>query len=194
MFRLPPLLLCAALAAATPVTAETEDGLYGAAVPHDAVFVRRIGADDAPLSLFGRDFAPSELPEATYVAIPARGLDGVMPGAHYTVVGAPGSEVVVAEPRRDDPTKVYLFLLNLAAAEARLVVADEGPTVIEPTAPGEMAARGVNPLAVNLVVEAGDRAQAFDVVLRRGVNLTFLVTDDDIALLENRFGPVLEAR
>ena len=108
MLRISGLLIGTALAVSTPTFAETEDGLYGAAVPNDAVFLRRLGSAEIPTSLFGRSFSSAELPEATYVAISAAALTGAEPGGHYTVIDA----AILQEPARTDRSKVYLFLLN----------------------------------------------------------------------------------
>lgn len=193
MARIPGFLIGAALALTSPAFAETEDGLYGAAVPSDAVFLRRIGAMDALGDLFGRSFTGDELPDAVYVAISATALEGAEPGAHYTVTGGDTDPLIIREPARADPSKVYLFLLNTDPGAARLVVAGGGPTVIEATPQGQMAERAVNPLAVTLSVEAGGLSQDFDLVLRRGVNLTFIVADGAVRMIENRFGPVITA-
>lgn len=192
MKRLSPLLLSLGLALSGSVSvAEIEDGLYGAAVPADAIFVRQLGGLDAPVTVFGTSLGEAELPEAVYVAIPASALDGVTPGGHYTVItGADGAQII-EEPGRDDPAKVNLFVLNTGAAPAGLAVADGGPTVIAPTPAGAMATRAVNPLSVTLAVETGEMSESFDVVLRRGVDLTFWVSGDGVTLIEHQFGPVL---
>ena len=194
MTRISGYLLCAALGLGVgSAPAETEDGLYGAAVPQDAVFLRRIGSDGAETVIFGRSFTADELPENTYVAISAVLLDGAVAGGHYTILPADTAPAVLQEPQRPDQSKVYLFLLNGDDAPARLSVADGGPVVIEDTAPGQITERAVNPLAVTLTVEGDGFSQDFDVVLRRGVNLTFVVADGAASLIENRFGPVIEA-
>ncbi len=194
MTRISHLLCGAALGLmALPAAAELEDGLYGAAVPSDAVFVRQIGGLDAAPTLFGRTFTVDELPEATYVAISASALDGAEPGAHYTVLAEAGGLTVIEEPARPNPSKVYLFLLNEAGPAAQLNVAGGGATVIDPTRAGAIGSRAVNPLAVTLSVQAGAMVEEFDVILRRGVNITFVVADGRVQLIENQFGPVIEA-
>lgn len=195
MTRTCGLLLCAMLVAfVSPARAEIEDGLYGAAVPNDALFVRRIGIVDASVDLFGRSFSAGELPEETYVAISAAQLDGAQAGGHYTILSDGAAPFILQEPVRTEPSKVHLFLLNAGSASARLVVADGGPVVIDTTTDGQISQRAVNPVSVTLTVEANGLSENFDLVLRRGVNLTFLVADGDVRLIENRYGPVIEAR
>lgn len=192
MTRFTTLMLGAALGALTfTAHADTEDALYGAPVPSDAVFIRLIGEMDAPLFILGRGFTSEELPEAVYTAISASLLDGAQAGTHYTVLTGPVGAQLIEEPGRDDPAKVHLFLLNADAADARMLVADGGPVVIDVTAQGAIASRAVNPLSVTLAVETADNLEAFDVVLRQGVNVTFLVSDGDVTLIEHQFGPVI---
>ena len=192
MTRFTTLMLGATLGALTSTAhADTEDALYGAPVPADAVFIRLIGEMDAPLFILGRGFTAEELPEAVYSAISASLLDGAQAGAHYTVLTGPVGAQLIEEPGRDDPAKVHLFLLNADVADARMQVADGGPVVIEDTAQGAIASRAVNPLSVTLEVETANDTEAFDVVLRQGVNVTFLVADGDVTLIEHAFGPVI---
>ena len=188
-------ILAVLLATVTTSTAvaEQEDGLYGAPVPSDAVFIRRFGGLDGPQTIFERTFPEGALPDGVYVAISASALEGAEPGAHYSVLQTTGEDFeLISEPARNDPTKVHLFLLNGGEAPARLSVASGGPMVIDDTISGEIDSRAVNPVSVSLRVEAGALVQDFEVVLRRGQNITFLVADGEIRLIENTFGPVIE--
>lgn len=182
--------LCLSIFAADAL-AETEDALYGARVPADAVFLRHLGGSNAAVTVFGREFAANDLQGETYTAVSASALYGAEAGRHYTLWQDRDTVEVIVEPTRDDPAKVYLFLLNTDAAPARIVVADGGPVVIDDTAHGVIAARAVNPISVQLAVEHEDTTEAFDLVLRQGTNLTFLVSDGAVEVLEHRFGPVL---
>lgn len=194
MKRISSLVLSMALAASGSIAqAETEDGLYGAVLPDDALFVRRIGEIATPADVFGHVLTVSDLPEATYVALSAGALDGGTPGAHYSLLATESGTVLLREPVRADRSKVTLFLLNTASSQAQIVVADDGPTVIGATPQGQIASRAVNPLAVTLSVITDGASQDFKVVLRQGVNLTFVASDDGARMIENRFGPVVEA-
>jgi hypothetical protein len=186
-------LITGLILAAASASAEVEDGLYGAAVPADAVFIRPLGLGGAPVSAFGRTFQPDELSDGVYTAISAQALEGAVPGAYVSLVHLDGEMHLIEEPARDDRTRVHLFLLNAGADAARLVVADGGPEVIAATPSGQIDSRAVNPLALTLAVETGGQAQTFDVVLRRGVNVTFLVAQDGVQLIPHQFGPVVSA-
>lgn len=192
MTRLTTLLLGVALGAfVSTANADNEDALYGAPVPSDAVFIRPIGEIDAPVSILGRNFTSAELPEAVYAAISASMLEGAEAGAHYTVLAGADQPQLIEEPGRDDPAKMYLFLLNADASDARLRVAAGGPTVIEDTTEGTIASRAVNPLAVALAVETAGASEKFDVILRQGESVTFLVSDGDLTVFEDQFGLVI---
>ncbi len=179
------------LAAATAATT-IEDGLYGAAVPADAVFVRRMDDGDGPLQVLGRQFLAHELPHTVYAAISASDLTGADQGRYYSVIARPdGTAHIVAEPPRADRSRVHLILLNMGTGTARMTVADDGAVVINDTAPMAANARAVNPVAVTLRVETAHGAQTFPVTLRRGQNVTFVVTESGISLVPSAFGPVI---
>ncbi|MGR3762294.1 hypothetical protein ACUXV3_19510 (plasmid) [Roseobacteraceae bacterium NS-SX3] len=185
--------LSAAIAAwALPFAAAAgADGLYDAPAPHDAVYLRRIGAAQGPVKVFGRSIPAGELPEQVYTAASAAGLPGAEPGRHYSLFAGPhGSTAIVREPRRDDPAKVYLFLLNRGSSPARLL-AGGGTQVIGNTGPAAIGARAVNPVSAELHVETATRSEAFTVTLRRDQDLTFLVTEDAISLVPHIYGPVI---
>jgi len=174
-----------------PLTAEEEDALYGAALPADAVFIRHFGEADYPIQTLGHRFAEGDFEAGSYTAISAGALYGAEAGAFYTLISGGGETRLVQEPPRDDRSRVHLFLLNAGEGDARLVVSDGGPEVIAPTPTGQVDSRAVNPLAVSLSVESAGQTHDFDVVLRRGVNVTFLVANGDVQVIEHQFGPVI---
>ena len=63
--------------------------------------------------------------------------------------------------------------------------------MIEETESGHIKTRAVNPVRATLSVVAQSGEQDFDVMLRRGVNLTFYVDKNEARVIENAFGPVL---
>lgn len=193
MTRLSALVLAASLGAiGGPSWAETENALYDAPVPADAVFLRRLGAMDAPFNAFGQTFTADMLPEDTFAAISADSLETAEAGGHYSIVDGPGGRTLVQEPNRENASKVYLYLINSDLGDARLVVADGGPVVIDATQPGQVGARAVNPLALTLAVETESGSEDFAVVLRQGTNLTFHVQAGQVRMIEDQTGPVID--
>lgn len=188
---LTPLVIFAASLSATSLHAESEDALYGAALPADAVFIRQLGAAEFPILALGHRLTEGDFEETAYTAISAKQLQDAKPGSFYTILSDGNETRLIEEPSRDDRSRVHLFLLNADETEARLVVADGGPEVIASVPTGQIETRSVNPLAVALSVETDIGETRFDVVLRRGVNVTFLVQDGEVSLIEHRFGPVI---
>lgn len=180
---------------AVPVHAETEDGLYGAAIPANAVFVRTIGVAAGDHDIFGRVLPASALPEGTFVAFAPEALPEARPGAHYTiVVPAGGAPVMIEEAARRDPAKVYLSLLNVDAGTATLAVAGGGPQVIASTDAGTSGSRGVNPVAVTLEARVDGTSTELDVALRRKEHLTIVArAGGEVVVLKDLYGPVFEA-
>lgn len=169
-----------------------EDALYGAAIPADAIFIRPLSSLP-DTSLFGRDFSAGELEPLVYTAISAASLNGVVPGSYYSVTrDVGGVPEVIREPDRDDLSRVHLILLNAADTDASLLIDHSGDTVIDRVESRAASARAVNPVSVALRVETGDGSKTFDLSLRRGQNVSFVVTDTDITLLPSTFGPVIE--
>ncbi len=185
-FCLPASFAAALLLAATQTATADNDALYGAAIPEDAVFVRWLAPADRP-EAFGLALKAEMTAQTDYIPISAAALTGAEAGRFYSRMGA----VTIAEPDRADATKVHLILLNIDGAPARLVVAGNGAEVVGSTVPGEARARGVNPVEARLsVVTEGGTLATFDLSLRRGQNLSFVVEGDSVRLIENAFGPV----
>lgn len=181
------------LAATLAEGASQDDGLYGAPVPDDAVYLRWLG-EAAPGEIFGYSFSQAHI-GPTYVAVSAQLLLGANSGGYYAVLSQDGaSPVIVVEPPRSDLSKVYLFLINATSTPVRLIVAGQATEVIG-TTPGQTArGRAVNPVAVQLSVVAvggGSVLGQFDLKLRRGQNLTFFVQKHGVDLVEHRFGSVI---
>ena len=186
-------LIALLLVAPASAVADNE-GLYGLAVPDDAVFLRWLVPGSSPVA-FGAAFAPGVASGTDYAPVSAAALEGATPGGFYTIL----PHGVIPEPARPDPGKVYLILLHAeadpAAAPARLVVAGQGPEIVGATAPGTAQARGVNPVEATVAVMAGDAVLGtFELALRRGQNLTFVVEGGRARLIENGFGPVATPR
>ncbi len=188
MFRSLIVLIAGLLFLAAPAPLQADGALYGAAVPEDAVFVRQFGAENS-LRLFGRTFDINDLPTETFAAISASKLNGAVPGTYYSAVN---SASVIAEPAREKDGKVHMVLVNASNAPARLVIEANGAEVITWTDPGQAASRAVNPVSVALLVEAAEASPSFEVKLRRGQNISILVTDNGIRVVPDVFGPVIK--
>lgn len=173
--------------------ASLDDGLYDAPIPDDAVFVRWLGVG-SDQRVFGFRFPDTHI-GSTYVAVSAQLLQGTRSGEYYSVLAQDGpAPIIIHEPQRPDPSKVYLLLVNASERAVKLVVAGKAIDVIGSTARHSSRAKAVNPVIVQLAVITADGSEVigqFYVALRRGQNLTFFVHDDGVILLENRFGPVL---
>lgn len=169
-----------------------DEGLYGAEIPKDAVFIRWLGeADPSEREVFGFDFT-GKVSGTGYVVISATLLDDVASGSYFTVVEDAQSEFkIIAEPQRSSVSKVNLILLNGTHSVARIVVAGGGPEVIGDVASGNADLRAVNPVSINLTVEASDRATSFEVSLKRGQDLTFAVLNDGISLVPTVIGAII---
>ncbi|SMY07650.1 alginate O-acetyltransferase AlgF [Flavimaricola marinus] len=175
-----------------------DSGLYGEAIPADAVFVRWLeGSTPLERSAFGYDFSDENIPANTYAAVSAELLPDVSIGGYYSVVlGASGTPLLVKEPERGDQTKVHMILVNGGATPVTLNIAGGGAEVISLTSQSEASSRAVNPVSASLEVrpEGSDLAIAqFEVALRRGQNMTFAVLDGDVILVPSAFGPVVKA-
>lgn len=192
------LSVVAVLLLASPSFSATDEAaLYDAPLPADAIFLRWLdtGAGSVP--------APDELtlshqPEQgqeAYHPLSASHLQGAKPGRYYTIVrGADGAGRVIAEPERGQKSKVHITLLNASPQPVRLVLAGAGHEVIQQTDAFASGGRLVNPVAAKLAV-LGDDGQPLGEVavrLRRGQNVTVLVTENDVRLIENAIGPLLE--
>ncbi len=174
--------------------AEAEDGLYGSAVPEDAIFVRAVGVDAPNFDVLGRKLTHEELPDGIFVAFAPEILPLGVPNAHYSVfTGSENSPIVIKEADRAKPSKVYLTLINLDADAAALAVAGGGPDVIANVAAGEAASRGVNPVNVTLEARVAETSQEVEITLQRKQHMTFVVrADGSVEVLKDTYGPVFE--
>ena len=180
---------------ATAAFAEKEDGLYGAALPKDAIFVRAIDLAEPSYYLFGRTIPGDKLPDGTFVAFAPELLPEATPGAHYSLVaGENALPFVIEEGPRDNPAKVQLSLLNIDASNATLAVAGGGPEVVADVTEGSVGARWVNPVSVTLEARIDDAETAqIDVTLRRKQHMTILArADGSVELLEDTYGPIFD--
>lgn len=166
-----------------------DNELYDTPPPDDAAFIRWLepGPNQAAFGVL-----PIQHNGHAYHPVSAAQTTGAISGQFYTsATDAHGAQVVIAEPERPDRSKVHLILLNLSASVVRLALADSDVEVISKTSANEASARAVNPVSATLNVEDGNGQilGVFDVNLRRGQNLTFVVRPEGAELLENHFGP-----
>ncbi len=178
--------------AAHSVLAE-DAGLYADAAPDDAAFVRFFGFPaDSTAQFGGRVFETGE--SNAYVAISASQLNGVAPGSYTSVVfDEEGPMATISEPLRTDRSKVHLFVVNASAHVMSLKTSDGGIPVVKNVAPGMSVSRAVNPVKAALALFVQDEdtpIAAFDLVLRRGQNVSFVVTGSDVQLVEHQFEQV----
>lgn len=178
------------LISATPSFA-ADNTLYDAPPPDDAAFLRWIETGDAP-EIFGIEGLGAD--GAAFYPVSAAATDGAEAGRFYTAArDASGAVQVLTEPDRQDRSKVHLTLINMGDAPAQLVVAGQDLMVIGATPVNATASRAVNPVevALQLVTDEGEVLGRFDLVLRRGQDLTFVARADKAELVENRFGPTI---
>jgi hypothetical protein len=193
LFNLLPLAFAGTALLSGFASAEAADNaLYGAPLPDDAAFVRWLDAPEGSNRMaFGAAFGPAAQDDTAYAAVSAAHVSGAVAGGYYSIIN--GQTVV--EPARTDATKVHLILLNADDSPARIMVADKDMQVIGDTAPGAAASRAVNPISVALaIVDATSGAELgrFDVALRRNQNITFLVHNGQVDMIQNGFGAVLK--
>ena len=195
-FRITLPTLAACLCAALPSAGHADDSaLYAQPAPADAAFVRFIGFEPGSRVPFeGLTFDVPDQITTSYVAVSAARLPSTQSGAYVTVLqGADGTLRRVDEPARPGRAKVHLVVVNAGTGPVTLSTADGAMHVVSGVAAGEAGSRAVNPVSVSLgVFTDGDTPlRTFDVALRRGQNLSFVVDGTDVHLIENSFGPVL---
>jgi hypothetical protein len=175
-----------------------QDVLYADTPPDDAIFVRSfIDADEARDTAGLPGFAVGAIAKggAAFSSLSAAEFGFPEAGGFYALVAdEAGGLHLVPEPARADRAKVYLTVLNASDTDVRLVEPTQGIEVVAPTTPLSAAARAVNPADVRLAVEnvaTGESLASFDIRLRRGQNVTFLVREDEVELIEDVYGPVV---
>ena len=119
-------------------------------------------------------------------------MNGAVPGTFYTFVGQTSNAPLIAEPGREKNGKVHLIFVNASGAPARLLIQDNGAEVIAWTNPGEAASRAVNPVTVTLAVDGQEGIMPVEARLRRGQNVSILVTDGNARIVPDAFGPVID--
>ena len=175
-----------------------DDALYDGIPPDDAVFVRSfIGGAEARQAgpLAAAVVARIAESGSTYSSLSAGEFSFPEPGTYYAVLADDAGDLhLVPEPERADRSKVHLILVNASGESVRVTAPEHGMEVVGPTAPLSAAGRAVNPIEVELAVESGASGtvlQTLDLRLRRGQNLTILVSSEGVDLIENTFGPVI---
>lgn len=179
-------------------SAVAQEVLYADTPPDDAVFVRSfIDADEAretaDLPAFAVDAIAGNGVAFSSLSAAEFGFSEV--GGYYALLADDDGAVhLVPEPARADRAKVYLTVLNASDTDIRLIEPTQGVEVVAPTPPLSAAARAVNPVDVRLAIESvatGEALGSFDVRLRRGQNVTFVVRAGRVELIEDAFGPVV---
>ena len=190
------LATLSALATQSPVFAN-EEGLYGAAVPTDAAFIRWVGDSTQHRVVFDHSFDAEDIVDEAYVAVSEALLNGAQAGGFYSVVAdGEGGMSVIQEPDRTDTSKVHMIMLNGKDSTVSLRLAGTDTTVVTPLSGPSAGSRAVNPVSARLAVHDHENAKdvsAFDVSLRRGQNITIAVLESGTRVIENRFGPVVAA-
>ena len=189
------LIAAAAILATASSAGANDEALYGAAVPEDAVFVRFL--TDRPtkdLTAFGWTFEPGS--EQTSYSVVSSALLSEAPASQFStvVVMAEGEDIIISEPDRTSASKVHLLLLNATENAVSLVANGGALEVISNTAFGSANMRAVNPIKAELsVVQAPNQTTlgTFEVLLRRGEDLSFIVTNDGVELVPTSYGAVI---
>lgn len=173
-----------------------EEALYADRIPADAVFVRAFGDPAHPQVAFGgRDVAVDAANSGAYTPVSASALSGIAAGGYYSVVVQDDTSSVIHEPERGVASKVHLVLVNASTRPVRLMAPDHNAEVIGQVASGAAGLRGVNPVQAVLAVQAVDTGEvlgSFEVRLRRGQDVSFVVLKDRTRLVENSFAPVAQ--
>lgn len=190
-------IAAASLIGLTPASVSANTALYEVPPPDDAVFVRWLNTSATPRAL-GVDVAPARAAPGEFGHFPASASDTASAGAHFSVVAdADGHAHLVEEPVRDALGKVHLLLINATDVPVRMVVAEGGPEVIPATDPLTSGMRAVNPVTATLAIVnaiSGDEIGTATLVLRRGQDVTLLVTSRNVEVIEDGFGagPLLD--
>ena len=172
-----------------------ENSLYSEAVPYDASFIRFIGFENADTAVFaGKEFHLLENEKQAYLPISSTRLNNVEAGSYVSLIKQPdGSVETIFEGPRNGRSKVFLFLVNASDVPHELRLTDESAVVIANVKAQSADQRGVNPINVSLGVFKSTETEplaVFDVALKRGQNISFIVDDTGVQLVENRFGLV----
>ncbi|MFP4066181.1 MAG: alginate O-acetyltransferase AlgF [Spirochaetaceae bacterium] len=191
--------------AATPLPAQNDDGVYGPRASEDTGFVRLLAAvpslEKMETRLGSHTFGPLEFGEMSayrplaadiYIVRepgtevengPAAEAELILrPGTYMTVAVVDGDINVFEDRRHEDPARAQLILYNLAGGEAAdLLVAPDGPAVLESVAVGSSDSRAVNAVVTDLAVHLdGEEVATFtDVELNRGESYALFVLDGE---------------
>lgn len=173
----------------------SDEALYGSSIPEDSVFIRFLmdrPAEDS--TAFGWTF-DTDSEQASYTVVSAALLSEAPDSRYSTVVITDeGEGIVIPEPDRTSASKVHLLLLNATEIAVSLVANDGALEVISSTKFGSSNIRAVNPIKAELsVVQVPGQTilGTFDVSLRRGEDLSFIVTDSGVELVPTTYGSVI---
>lgn len=195
MIQLASLMAATATLLTAVSAAANDEALYDAAVPEDAVFVRFVTDQPAKeLAAFGRTFQTESSP-ASYSVI-SSALLSEAPASQFStvIVTAEGEDIIISEPDRTSASKVHLLLLNATENAVSLVANGGALEVISNTPFRSSNMRAVNPIKAELSVlqmPSQTVLGTFDVSLRRGEDLSFIVTDDGVELVPTSYGAVI---
>ncbi len=177
---------------------DAQDGLYGAAAPRDAAFVRVMHvADAAPLNdlwVGAQRFSHVEQYSITAYRPVDSGIFQVTIGAeseeliarageYYTVLYSDEGLAILQDPAHTRPDRSQLFLYNVSSlSPLELRTADGETPVITGVEPGRSGVTAVNPIRIEfalyhqgeLVATVGDpgleRGQSYSIVLIDGAD------------------------
>jgi hypothetical protein len=194
MFIRNTLFSVALLAGSTIAAFGNDTSLYAEAAPKDASFLRFVGFEADTVQFAGKTFDLIEAEKNNFIPVSSSLLENGVAGAYLTVSQKPdGTITTITEGQRNDPSKVFLVLVNASDQPLELRLADGSVVVIKDVATNTSNLRGVNPVAIELGIFPTDTDTAiatFDVALQRGQNITFLADASGVQLIENRFGAV----
>jgi alginate O-acetyltransferase complex protein AlgF len=165
-----------ALWTAPALSAQSDGGVYGPQAPQNAGFVRLVhgaaGRGTVELPVGPLRLGPIGFGEATPYRPLRAGISVlrsgaaeaeliVRPDSYTTVILTREGFSVITDERHTDPARAQLVLYNATDLEpASLIVAPDGPPVIEGVAEGAAAPRAVNAVTVDLAVRAAGTVAA----------------------------------
>lgn len=182
---------------ATPSYAAGDQGLYDAAPPADAGFVRIINASDNALtSVFinGSDLGGMEAKSVSEYAIATQGTVNVKSdnnmavskeikaGEYYTAIFGTGHDTIIDDTKVTNPGKAVISFYNLSDKDtATLVSITHKADIFKDVTKSSATGREINAVTVGLAVKSGEEELAIieNIELKRQENTSvFLVGKD----------------
>lgn len=172
--------------------AHSQDGLYAAPPPSDAVFVRFIGFSDTSLDWRGLQFNADETSTLEDYFVVHADTAGFEEGSMITVIPDQlGEFVEIVEPV-GSAGKISLGFVNLGGIAASLKTSDGKVAIVESVESFEVGFRQVNPISISVAVFAGSEeiGGVLDLILRRGQSATVVLSaHGELDLVESEFVP-----